>query len=111
MPRPTPLIDKALAAIDEAATEAVERPIQHSKALAFVFAYLSAKAADEGFLAELRRLDPRAYFTPPERRVFVDLWKELAAPLVNNQSRDFGRRQTIENLAGYIFRMFGRVRG
>lgn len=104
------LLDKALAALDEAATEAADRPTAPTKALAFVFAYLSAQAADAAFLAELRRRDPEAYFTPPEQRVFLELWTEMARSLAGNEARDFGRRQTIENLAGYVFRMFGRVR-
>lgn len=103
------LLTRALAALDEAATQAAERPIAHTKALAFVFAYLSAVAADKEALAELRRLDPKAYFTEPKPRVFVDLWNELVRPLAGNESVDFGRRQTIDNLAGYIVRMFGRV--
>jgi hypothetical protein len=111
MPTPTALLDRALAALDEAATEAVERPIAHTKALAFVFAFLSSMAEDKEALAELRRRDPGAYFTEPKPGAFVDLWKELAAPLRDNGGAlDFGRRQTINNLAGYIFRMFGRVR-
>lgn len=104
------LLDRALAALDETATEAVEQPIQPTKALGVVFALLAAMSEDQAFLAELRRRNPKAYFTEPKRRVFVDLWHELASPLANNESRDFGRRQTIDNLTGYVFRMFGRVR-
>jgi hypothetical protein len=106
------LIDKALAALAEAAERAAKGPIEHSKALAFVFAFLSTQAGDPEVRRELKNRAPAGTFwTEPEAKVFVDLWHGLARPLENNESADFGRLQTIDNCAGYIFRMFGRMRG
>jgi hypothetical protein len=106
---PAQLLDQALAALDEAATAASAAPIPHTKALAFVFAYLTNMAADEAAMADLRRRHPKAYFAEPDRRAFTELWRVMAEPLRDGGgSLDFGRTQTIGNLAGYVRRVFGR---
>lgn len=82
------LIDRALAALDEAAATAVEGPIKPDKALTFVFAFLHAEL--------------------PDKKVLPELWKEMQTPLARNESIDFGRRQTINNLAGHTSFLLGR---
>lgn len=82
----------ALEAVDEAATEALKGPIVRTKALAACLALIANR-------------------DPGDRRVYDNFWKEIALPLYGNESRDFGRRQTINNLAGHIFYRMGRKRG
>lgn len=82
------LIDRALAALNEAATLAVEAPIEPDKALTFVFAFLHAEL--------------------PGKAVLPKLWREMQKPLAGNMALDFGRRQTINNLAGHTSYLLGR---
>lgn len=84
------LIDRALAALNEAATRAVEAPFEPDKALTFVFSFLQAEL--------------------PSKAVLPNLWKEMKSPLVRNASADFGRRQTINNLTANVFHQLGRTR-
>jgi hypothetical protein len=90
MPRfsPADLRDKALAAVAEAAEEALQGPVRRTEALRFAMAYLAN-------LTE-------------ERRAFDLFWREIARPLEGDRgAQDFGRRQTINNLVAYIHRLVG----
>jgi hypothetical protein len=85
----TQLRDKALMALDEAATRAVDGEVlPKSEALRFILAFL-------------------ANFTE-ERRAFDLFWKAVTSPPIDTTGAcTFGRTQTINNTHKVIYRKLG----
>lgn len=86
MPRFTQaqIIGKALAAVEEAATEAVTGQVKRTKALAFALAFLANEAG--------------------ERWPFDSLWREATRPIKHDGGAvSFGRSQSITNAMNGIY--------
>ena len=80
------LRDKTLAAVEEAAAEAMSGPVQRSKALAFALAYLWAYGSGS-------------------REPFDRFWKDIA------HEYEIGRRQSVNASLNGIYRALGLDRG
>lgn len=82
------LVDRALAALKEAADLRLRNEPVPPQTLRFVLAFLAAGH---------------------ERSAYDDLWKALTVPVSHEVGAlAFGRRQTINNLVAFIYRMHGR---
>ena len=84
------LRDKALLAIEEAATAAQRAPLPRTMTLRFTLAFLSNFAT--------------------ERWPFDQFWKEATGPVPDNGAQRFGRHQAINAAVSGIYHQLGLKR-
>lgn len=75
------LLAKALHALEDLGERAANQPVERTAEIRFLLAFLANYV---------------------EREHLVEFWRAIAVPLTGNPSRDFGRTQTVRNLAGFI---------
>lgn len=85
------LVEKALRALAAVGERAEKGGLERTAEIRFLLAFLSNHL--------------------PERRHLDELWRELSRADVGNEAQDYGRRQTMRNLVGFITNSIEQRRG